>query len=156
MEEDQKSEAGRDEQGGGKQAKDIDFSRPDFFLQCLVDLANRYGTSFGVTLNVGGFLVSGYTASGKDFFDAVGRMMGQSFANNTEVGASVEQYFKRFGEIYVFEGSDEERELPGMIHLKDARYFHHSGKPIPSNQSLWWRGRLSSVAGFSMGNLSHE
>jgi hypothetical protein len=45
---------------------------------------------------------------------------------------------------------------PNYIHLKEAKFFLPSGagKPIPANQGVWWRGRLSEVSGFILGSLA--
>lgn len=55
------------------------------------------------------------------------------------------------------EGSDEKQlnvEDRYFIHLRNARFKVSSGISIPvSETGLLWRGRLSSVDGFSVGNL---
>jgi len=50
----------------------------------------------------------------------------------------------------------EEADQPEYIHLADTRLYHHSGKAIPNNDTVLWRGRLSDISGFYFGALSNE
>ena len=129
----------------------------DYFLQSLVGLAND-GLEIGLTLTVGGFLVSGVLVSGKKYFND--NLAGPGFADQMgESAETIRDYFRSFGSIYdeipnTPEGAP--RPLPTFIHLYNARFFHNSGKPIPANQPIWWRGRVSEIQGFTIGPLSTE
>lgn len=128
----------------------------DYFLQELVNLAN-HDIEIGVTLTVGGFLLSGTIVGGKRYFDE--HLAGSGFSDEVQenVRENMRKFFRSFGQIYdpLPEG-EEARRPPTFIHLRDARFFHHAGKPIPGNQAIWWRGRISEVQGFSLGNLSND
>ncbi|MBP0716154.1 hypothetical protein J8I33_22850 [Burkholderia sp. AcTa6-5] len=59
--------------------------------------------------------------------------------------------------MYINE-NDEPNDLPPpqYIHIKGARFFSNSGNPIPGNGGVWWRGRISEVDGFCLGELSAD
>lgn len=120
----------------------------DWFLQLLVNMVND-GLELGLTLQVGGFLVSGIAVSAKKYFDATG----EQFSSTMSDSESIKQLFATLGEQ---EPLPEGQLLPppNYIHLKDARYFHNSGHPMPMNQPIWWRGRICQVGGFSIGVMS--
>lgn len=132
----------------------------DWFLQDLVDIVNTSNTgfSFGITLNVGGFLVSGQLIGGKEYFESFGSDFAgaffTTFPNNGEDAENIKASFARNGEIY---SSNDEVEVPppNYIHLKDAKFHNTNGEPIPSNRGVLWRGRLSGVDGFSLGSFTH-
>jgi hypothetical protein len=124
----------------------------DWFLQALVSLANS-GIETGVTLSVGGFLISGFLVSGKRYFEYIAS--DESLAGlNEDYRESVSKYYLTFGSIYGVQSDNENPPLPTFLHLRGARYFHHAGKAIPTNSGIWWRGRLSEIQGFSIGTLS--
>ena len=52
-------------------------------------------------------------------------------------------------------GDEAMKQLPGFIHLRNAKFFHNSGQPMPVNKGPWWRGRLSAVDGFSFWAMLH-
>ena len=128
---------------------------PDYVLQSLVDLINRSGLEMGITLTVAGFSISGTLVSGKNFFDGLADEMATVFDEPSPKKA-IHDYFANFGDMYRDIAKDEDQTLPIYIHLKDARHFHNSGKPIPGNRGVYWRGRISQISGFSMGSLSAE
>ena len=129
----------------------------DYFLQSLVGLAND-GLEIGITLTVGGFLVSGILVSGKRYFND--NLAGPGFADHMgESAETIRDYFRSFGSIYDDATNTPEgapRPLPTFLHLYNARFFHNSGKPIPANRPIWWRGRISEIQGFTIGSLSAE
>ena len=129
------------------------FGDKDWFLQSLVNIVNSGGLSFGITLNVGGFLVSGQLVGGKEYFEGFGRDFASAFSGS-ESAEYVQKSFSKYGEVY---SSDKEAPPPpSYIHLKEAKFFNTNGNPIPGNRGVWWRGRLSQVDGFSLGSLSAE
>jgi len=127
----------------------------DHTLRLIVDLVNSSDLEMGITLTGGGFLISGTLISGKSFFDGLADEMATSFEDESPKKA-IHDYFARFGEIYATIAEGREHQLPIYIHLKDARHFHNSGKPMPGNRGVYWRGRISQVVGFCMGTLSAD
>ena len=135
--------------------KGIDFLEPDFTLRAIVDLCNKTSLRIGITLNVGGFLISGIIRSGRDYFAGIAAEAANSM-DKDEDRKSIHDYFDNFGKLIYPEESKEEqdaRPLPVFIHLSESRAYHPSGKPTPNNRGVWWRGRLTSVDGWNLGNL---
>lgn len=127
--------------------------QPDWFLQSLVNIVNGKDFEFGITLQVSGFLISGNLVCGKRYFEGFAEDFSNIFAATPEAAASTKRSFAQFGKIYEKAG-DEKVPDPQYIHLKNARFFNTSGNPIPGNKGVLWRGRLSEVASFFLGNLS--
>jgi len=121
----------------------------DWFLQFLVNLANS-GATFGITLNVGGFLISGYLIGGQAYFKDFGEEF-SVFFQDEEATKDIKNIIVKNGELYT---SEDDVPPPSYIHLQDAHFFNTNGNPVPNNRGVWWRGRLSEVDGFSLGVLS--
>lgn len=128
----------------------------DWMLEMLVDMAND-GLETGITLQVSGFLVSGSLVSGKQYFEGIGTEYGNAVPG--ESGQTLKASFSSLGNIYADLDHAKKKGIkvptPNYIHLKEARFFH-TGAPIPGNRGVWWRGRLSEVAGFALGSLSPQ
>jgi hypothetical protein len=147
------------------QAPSPDQPQADFFLQAIVGLANSSGIEIGITLCVGGAVVSGQLISGKAFFKEIANEMLQASgpAGFESVKQSLSEFIGNIGRS-IYEstenveesGQEVDRSMkppPGYIHLRDAKFFHNSGQPMPGNRGIRWRGRLSAVDGFSLGAL---
>lgn len=127
---------------------------PDWWLGAMVSIHNRSeDASFGITLMVGGILITGDLVSGRTYFTgqaeevkAIGTGTGlEGFIAGLEVGA----------QAYPVEEFDEETadpSSPRYIHLRNAQVVAPSGF-MPA-RGMWWRGRLTSVDGFWIGKLS--
>jgi hypothetical protein len=91
-----------------------------------------------ITLNVGGFLVSGYITSARQF------MLHHVLTDGLLEAAESE--FKSAGML-----SDDTFEY---IHLSRAKFFVPGQPAIPGNvDGVFWRGRLSDISGFTFGVL---
>lgn len=135
----------------------------DSILRRLVDLLNEVDSiSFGVTLSVGGMLVSGQLVGAKTYHNAMAQGFGAEFEKAVKTPA-MRELFESFANG-IQRGERKESEvnaeaeglmwrMPMHIHLKDARFFHPGAEPLPSNSGVWWRGRLSAIDGFSFGDL---
>ncbi len=124
----------------------------DWFLQNLINMVNSGTMSFGITLNVGGFLVSGTLIGGKEYFEGFGEDFASGF-QDLDFAENIKAAFAKNGEIYT---SEEDVPPPSYVHIKCARFFNTNGNPIPGNRGVWWRGRVSEVDGFSLGLLNAE
>ena len=136
----------------------------DFLLRALVDLANKTGMEIGMTLSVGGVLVSGNLASGKTYFKEIAAetLQATGDAKDSGINQSLSDYFANWGKL-IYEqpenedqSNDEAMSQPNYIHLRNAKFVHNSGKSMPSNRGIWWRGRLSAIDGFSLGIISSD
>lgn len=117
----------------------------DRLLTFLVRMVNMSDAEYGVTLNVGGVVVSGYLVGQQRYFaegfaEDFGELLGKS-----ERKAEVMDAIGKPGKFY------EEADLD-FIHLKDARIFL-GATVIPSGNGIWWRGRVEDVQGYSVGVL---
>jgi len=134
------------------QQKEIDHHSPDFLLQHLVSIANSTGLSMGVTLTVGGEVISGQLVGGKEYFELLKEAFLTSTSNVKGVGEAFGEMLDQYSQIY--SAPPEDGAQPSFIHLKQARVFSPGQTPMPSNGGLLWRGRISNVAGFSIGSFS--
>jgi hypothetical protein len=39
------------------------------------------------------------------------------------------------------------------VHLQNARFYSTDGTPVPGNEGVWWRGRISEISGIVIGIL---
>ncbi|RWF81007.1 MAG: hypothetical protein EOQ36_31700 [Mesorhizobium sp.] len=126
----------------------------DWFLQNLVDLVNNTGISMGITLTVGGSLITGELVSGKKYFDDFGKTFAGDFQESSpEFIKEIQGLYAQYGEIYA-PNPNGVKVPPSYIHLKDVHVYSGSSNPIPDRDGNWWRGRLSEVQGFMLGSLS--
>ena len=93
-----------------------------------------------VTLLVGGFLVSGFVISYK------------TYSEHNPITSNIEKVIEELKETKPIE-SQQDKHSPNFIHLRDAKYYHTTGNPIPGNTGVYIRIPLSSVHGFSFGKL---
>ena len=63
---------------------------------------------------------------------------------------------REFGTIYDTPPEESEPKNPQYIHLLRARTFGPGGIPIPNGPGVLWRGRLTDVSGFSLGELNQN
>lgn len=121
----------------------------DEVLAFIVSLANKGAISLGITLCVGGTMVTGQLIGGKEFFEGIANSYG-----------NVSDFFRGLGEggAEGYKDTSQEQldnvENIAFIHLGNARVVS-SGISIPSFEQpgIFWRGRLSSVDGFFFGQM---
>ena len=128
----------------------------EWLLSLFVRIANAGKGSFGMTLWVGGAVVSGTLIGAAEFYDGIAEdfdqavkegSIGDAFRN---VSASVRDDFSKE------EDPVETMPPPAFIHFKNARTYSPGGRPIPENRGVWWRGRLDSVDAWCFGELRAE
>ncbi|WP_323920134.1 MULTISPECIES: gas vesicle accessory protein GvpU [Aeromonas] len=125
----------------------------DWHLANLVALTNRIpGVSIGITLTIGGTLVSGLLISGKEYFDSLALELSKD-SENTLSMAIAEEMKNISNSIY---DSNLERGHVSTvyIHLKKAR--HYTGDKSIPNDGAYWRGKLCDVSGFTFGSLNKD
>lgn len=132
----------------------LPFCSSDWFLQLLVEMVNQSTISIGITLQLGGILVTGDLISGKAYFEGFGEDLSGPFKQFPDAAESIKETFSKCGEVYRVEDAGKEPR-PEFIHLKNAQFFIPAARPIPTDHGVWWRGRISEVAGFVLGRLSH-
>ena len=124
----------------------------DWFLAELVSWANTFGFQAGVTLHVGGTIVSGTMISGAAYFALFRENISVALsASRADVKTPIDEMLSTYGSIY---DKPEVTAHPGhYVHLRDAYFFDPAGNALPRGGALW-RGKLSAVDGFSLGSLS--
>jgi len=125
----------------------------DWFLQFLVNMANKNTFELDITLMVGGLLISGTLAGVRQYFDDLGAHFASPFASGKN-SAEIESTFKKIGDQCSCVSPSEQTETPSYIHLKNARFYDAQGHLLPESNGVWWRGRISEVQGFVPGTLT--
>jgi hypothetical protein len=140
-------------------ATKVDRRRKDRFLGRIVLLTEKGELSdMPVTLWVGGVLVSGLIVGAKAYIEGMATVWEETgslgLAEGFRAAAAELPDLDPDAEHPDEELPDE--ELPRFIHLREARTFAPSGlgKSIPATGGVWWRGHLSSVDGWSFGQLA--
>lgn len=133
---------------------------PDWLLSRFVSMANTQGVSIGVTLVVGGSLVTGLIIGGREYFREMGAALARATGSDPDAGA--EDFGRSVEDLYPTapdEGDEARRKEEGQeprtrvkfIHLRNARVLHGTTM-IPENfQGHLWRGRIAAVDGFMLG-----
>jgi hypothetical protein len=133
-------------------------SNEDFFLQNLVSLVNgSKDMRIGLTLTVGGTLISGVIIGGMEYFDKFSSQFITGYKLDTDDKSQelMNKYFDSYKKIYTSPlTDDEEKQGPAYIHLDNVRIYQEQNKPIPTNDGMLWRGKISDVQGFTLGVIS--
>lgn len=121
----------------------------DGHLASLVGLINNNpGICIGITLTVGGTLISGELISGKEYFDNLATLLHRDDQVEDSIRNVLSEEMKWMSNRY----STPDINKTVYIHLKDAQ--HYSGvTPVPTRGG-YWRGRLCDVSGFTIGSMS--
>ncbi|WP_187278947.1 hypothetical protein, partial [Methylobacterium sp. WL2] len=134
----------------------------DMFLEEIARLANL-GVGQWITINVSGVNVCGRTMSGRDYFTRIADQVGRSdFTGNTgdiDFAKILSDNYRDYTRIYdkpEDAGEDWTPPKPGYLHLEMARILTPNGSSIPSSKDLLWRGRLSSIDGFSLAQIEQS
>lgn len=127
--------------------EEIDPFLKDAILIWLVENCNQTNAPLGITLLISGSIVTGTLISGKSYIDGVASEL-------NEAGEyAIARYYREFGEeVYEDSSPEDEQVIPEMIHLKDAQILTGS---LVRNIG-WWRGKISSIDGHSIGVLKHN
>jgi hypothetical protein len=124
----------------------------DWLLRMFVNNANAVGGDFlSITLNVGGLIVSGTLVGASDYYKGISRIF--STEERPKEGTWAALLLKQ-AETAKFDPKTDGVITPAnFIHLRDARLHTNGQRGLPSNEGVWWRGRLDSVDGFWIGRL---
>ncbi|KKI94129.1 hypothetical protein WQ54_00905 [Bacillus sp. SA1-12] len=126
----------------------------DAIILMFLDLVEEDGIEVDVTLNIQGAIISGTLIGASAYYEGV-----TEASKNLPDSTMSKIISKKFGDLkeaYAKQKQEEaEQEQKGstktFIHLKHAKY--HSKANQPPN-GTWWRGRISSIDGFSFDSLS--
>jgi hypothetical protein len=127
----------------------------DWYLQLLVSICNRSGLEIGITLTVGGSVVSGMLVGGKKYFETFAKQFSDAWpGTDKEVLRSA---LAQSASLYDHATDDRDKSASPpvqYIHLANARIFH--GHQVLPNSGVLWRGKINAVSGFSLGSLSQQ
>ena len=129
---------------------------PDNVFSMLVHVANTSDVEMGITLHVHGLMVTGRLISGATYWSESAAELRESGKGPTELTEAMAESMERVAEEYrqTYTDSEAVAEHPSMtafLHLRNAHTLGPQG-PTPTDGTLW-RGRLSSVDGFTFGEL---
>lgn len=102
-----------------------------------------------LTLTVGGNLVSGTLISEADYFEQLASDF--SGALPESVRETAKEMIKSLQPPAVVDGEDKVHRQ--FVHMKNAQVFTNASGPITTQGALW-RGKVSSVEGFSLGSIT--
>src|SRR5450755_3147485 len=99
------------EESVGKTPSRFEHPTVDFVLQAIVDLTNETGIEMGITLCVGGIVVSGQLISGKTYFEEIANeaLQASGPADQAEVRQSFSDYLGNFGKL-IYERTENEEQ----------------------------------------------
>ena len=127
-------------------------------LASLVRDVNTRDTEEGlsITLTVGGLLVSGKLGSRAAYNRACMWHLDQGAERDS---AAVRAAFRDdvTGRRHADVDADEVSSAwPAYVHVQDVRFFDATGASVPRGRhwpSVWWRGRIEAVDGWTLGEL---
>ena len=125
-----------------------------WFLPSLLEISSRAGLQITVTVSVGGLLIAGEIVDSQAFFGGLATKIEEApqDALDPATAAQLKELFARFGAgAGPGKGEPSNAGEPDHIHLRGAKVYHPSGKPIPTAvEGAMWRVRLSAIDGFSL------
>jgi hypothetical protein len=129
---------------------------PDNVFAMLVHVANTSDVEMGVTLHVGGLIVTGRLISGATYWRESAQKLRESGQGPRELiepmAEGMEKVAEAYSDAYAADAADpDDHAATAFLHLRDAHTLVPQG-PTPTAGALW-RGRLASVDGFSFGEL---
>jgi hypothetical protein len=123
----------------------------DWLLQWLGGFINETNLRIGITLTVGGNMITGTLISHQTYFERLANDFSTPFAV-----ASPETQEVIHAKILSFNASvdPEKTQAPiQYIHLDNARVYTGGDQILPDEGTLW-RGKLAAVEGFILGELN--
>lgn len=128
----------------------------DGVLIKLLSLVNEdeLGIELEITLTVKGTHISGILVNPLTYFD--GALQSIEHIDDKTLMKILTNQFEKLKEDYLKEKEDADEEfLPNFIHLKNAIFCTANGQHIQTNNLAWWRGKISSIDGFSLGYMNY-
>lgn len=126
----------------------------DWFLQDFLERFISRGVEVGITLTVGGVIVTGVAISGGTYFEKLSRTI-KGASGSGDLAGVISEEVQRYTEIYERPEGAPEGWVPGPIgyvHLKDAKIIAPGQRPLTERGTLW-RAKLSSVDSFFIGTI---
>lgn len=122
-----------------------DFSGDPLLARLVRDVNTRDNEEgLSVTLTVGGVLVSGKLGSRTAYDRACMWHLDQGAERNSAAVRAA------------FDADVASSAWPAYVHVQDVRFFDATGASVPRGRhwpSVWWRGRIEAVDGWTLGEL---
>lgn len=128
-----------------EQAPEVIEPVKDWLLESLVSGVNKTAAEMGITLSVGGAVISGKMISGMTYAKLLADSIRSANDSLESIATALET---SFGSIY---NAEQPSQNVSYIHLKDIKVL--SGNNWPELKGGLWRGRLTAVDGFIIGNV---
>ena len=128
----------------------------DWLLQWLVKSSNRASISIGVTLSVSGAMISGKLIPHSVYFARLAEAFSAPFRQEGGHDADDLHDIILGFNVTPEPGSPEEDDPFQFLHLENARTYFGTSSSIPGEAGTLWRGKISSVDGFTLGLISNE
>jgi hypothetical protein len=123
----------------------------DWLLQWLCGFINDTKMKVGITLTVGGNKITGTLIPHQNYFERLAKDFSAPFADAAP-GAQQVLHDRILG--FHGDGDASQDSLPVQyIHLDNARVYTGGSTILPDKGTLW-RGKLSAVEGFILGEIS--
>ena len=124
----------------------------DWLLQQFVEEANaRKGDFMAVTILARGQIISGMLVGVNEYLKYLENVFSRDGVDTGE--GTWAAYFRDVRQNTEKEIDEQGATSPAFIHLRDARIHQHGQRPLPSNEGVWWRGRISQIEAFWPGRL---
>ena len=125
----------------------------DAVLRTLIRTIDRLpnGSSIGITLTLGGAVVTGQMIGQADYVELLSNAVASATADAglaSEVAKGLASTASDLGE------RDARIDAVRHVHMRDVRFHLSSGLPKAHLTLPLWRGRLSEVSGFALGEFS--
>lgn len=128
----------------------------DQLLQVLAAIPEKTSLEIAITLNVGGLIVSGRIISQQAYFKELKKLIKLGDKHH-EIKEILEDLIIQFqDQVRRHEEEAVKLPLPEFIHLKNAKMYPSHGRGMPSTREAIWRGRISEVGGFSLGEILYD
>jgi hypothetical protein len=126
-------------------------STDDAVLLMLLSLVEEDGIEIEISIVVNGTIISGTLIGASAYYEGV--TDSSKLLQDTTMSKFLSKKLNTLKEAYAKQKQEdsesEEKEFsPTFIHLKEATYLSAAAQNNHSN-STWWRGKISSVDGFS-------
>ena len=123
----------------------------DWLVQWFANFVNNAEADISIpmTFTVGGSLISGYLISETTYFNQLA----------SDFSGALPEAAKESGRdlIKILQpkqsAHEDDNAAEQFVHLRDAKVFTDASKPITA-QGVLWRGKISSVEGFSLGSIT--
>lgn len=108
----------------------------------------------GITLCAHGIIISGFLTSEAAYFQGLTeRIQGDREAPDDTQEILVDFFSQLQAGLKTQVRGSSAHLLPEYIHLREAKMYLSQGKGMPSYGEALWRGRISSIDGFSLGEI---